>query len=58
MHVIREVLGEEETDNNNISKMENHNVRRFDEILKVSDVIMVAGSDLAIEISSGKFFLA
>lgn len=58
MHEIREVLGEEETDNNNISKMENHNVRRFDEILKVSDVIMVAGSDLAIEISSGKFFLA
>lgn len=58
MHEIREVLGEEETDNNNISKMENHNVRRFDEILEVSDVIMVSGGDLTIEISSGKFFLA
>lgn len=58
MHEIRKVLGEEETDNNNISKMENHNVRRFDEILEVSDEIMVAGGNLAIEISSGKFFLA
>ncbi|KAK7827998.1 hypothetical protein U0070_013624, partial [Myodes glareolus] len=40
VHEIRKVLGEEETDNNNISKMENHNVRRFDEILEVSDEIM------------------
>lgn len=58
MHEIREVLGEEGTDNNNISKMETHNVRRFDESLEVSDEIMVAGDDLVIEISAKKFFLA
>ncbi|KAM7322008.1 hypothetical protein ACRRTK_018849 [Alexandromys fortis] len=37
VHDIREVLGEEETDNN-ISKIENHNVHRFDEILEASVV--------------------